>query len=187
MFHPKQWLWRLFIRGAFWKFENQERLLFVTRTVNFCPNIWILSRNPVPFYNGETLFWQNAVRATTRVSSKQTNKISVRTEKNLNRFCFGLFHETKNKNCRFVSKPISKQPKQTELFRNKPQQPSIFIKISKYALYQTVSVVLCLFRFNRNIKTLCFDIEVKQPKHTISKQTKTNHNKPEKTLNFLKK
>jgi hypothetical protein len=32
----------------------------------------------------------------------------------------------------------------------------------------------CLFRFNRNIKTLCFGIEAKQPKQTVSKQTKTN-------------
>jgi hypothetical protein len=40
----------------------------------------------------------------------------------------------------------------------------------------------CLFRFNRNIETLCLGIEPKQPKQTGSKpkQTKT-------TLNFMKK
>jgi hypothetical protein len=35
-------------------------------------------------------------------------------------------------------------------------------------------LVFCLFRFNQNIETLCFGIEVKQPK-----QTKTKRKKPE--------
>ncbi len=47
-------------------------------------------------------------------------------------------------------------------------------------------LVFCLFRFNRNIETLCFSIEAKQPKQTITKQTKTNRKKPEKVLDFLK-
>jgi hypothetical protein len=47
-------------------------------------------------------------------------------------------------------------------------------------------LVFCLFRFNRNIETLCFGIIAKQQKQTISKQTKTNK-KTRKTLNFLKK
>jgi hypothetical protein len=34
-------------------------------------------------------------------------------------------------------------------------------------------LVFCLFRFNRNLETLCFGVEVKQPKQTISIQTKT--------------
>ncbi len=38
-------------------------------------------------------------------------------------------------------------------------------------------LVFCLFRFNQNIKTLCFGIEAKQPKQTILKQTKTNRKK----------
>jgi hypothetical protein len=33
-------------------------------------------------------------------------------------------------------------------------------------------LVYCLFRFNRNIETLCFGIEAKQFKQTVSKQTK---------------
>jgi hypothetical protein len=33
-------------------------------------------------------------------------------------------------------------------------------------------LVFCLFRFNRNIETLSFGIEAKQPKQTVSKQTK---------------
>jgi hypothetical protein len=43
-------------------------------------------------------------------------------------------------------------------------------------------LVLCLFRFNRNIETFCFDIEAKQLKQTgkIGKKT-------EKPKNFLKK
>ncbi len=41
-------------------------------------------------------------------------------------------------------------------------------------------LVFCLFRFNRNIETLCFGIEAKQLKQTVSKQTQT-------TLNFLEK
>jgi hypothetical protein len=44
-------------------------------------------------------------------------------------------------------------------------------------------LLFCLFRFNRNIKTLCFGIEAKQPKQTVSKQTKQT----ETALNFLKK
>ncbi len=48
-------------------------------------------------------------------------------------------------------------------------------------------LVFCLFRFNRNIKTICFGTEAKQPKQTVSKQTKTNRNKPKQPLNFLKK
>jgi hypothetical protein len=43
-------------------------------------------------------------------------------------------------------------------------------------------LVFCLFRFNQNIEILCFAIEAKQPKQTISKQTK----KYWKNLNFTK-
>ncbi len=44
---------------------------------------------------------------------------------------FGLFR---------CFEPISKQPKQTELFRNEPKQSGIFWKIPKYALYQNLAV-----------------------------------------------
>ncbi len=37
-----------------------------------------------------------------------------------------------------------------------------------------------MFRFNRNIETLCFGIEAKQPKQTVSKQTEKKE-KNEKT------
>ncbi len=67
-------------------------------------------------------------RARIRVSSKQT-KIYFGLNRNkpkqdLFRVCFGLFRETKTEKFRFVSgESISKQPKQTELFCNKPKQP----------------------------------------------------------------
>ena len=35
--------------------------------------------------------------------------------------------------------PISKQPKQTELFQNEPKQSGIFLKIPKYALFQNLA------------------------------------------------
>jgi hypothetical protein len=41
-----------------------------------------------------------------------------------------------------------------------------------------------LFRFNPNIETLCFGIEAKQPKQTVSKQTEKNE-KNEKTDNLF--
>ncbi len=47
-------------------------------------------------------------------------------------------------------------------------------------------LVFSLFRFNRNIETLCFGIEPKQPKQTVSKQTEKT-DKTETTLNFVKK
>jgi hypothetical protein len=49
---------------------------------------------------------------------------------------FGLFR---------CFEPISKQPKQTELFQIKPKQTETtlnFLKIARYALHQTVSVGL---------------------------------------------
>ncbi len=53
-FSPKprgKWQWRHLIRGAIWRLKNLERYLFTTRTVHFCPNIWILSRDPVLLSN----------------------------------------------------------------------------------------------------------------------------------------
>ncbi len=103
---------------------------------------------------------------------------------NGNKICFGCvsvcFVKTKTKNFGFfVSvcfEPISKQPKQIELFRNKPEQPKIFWKIPKYALYQTVSVGLLfvsvqskhrnsLFRYRiETTETNCFETNQNKPK-----------------------
>ena len=41
-------------------------------------------------------------------------------------------------------------------------------------------LVSCLFRFNRNIETLCFGKEAKQSKQIVSKQIKTNRKKQKK-------
>jgi hypothetical protein len=82
--------------------------------------------------------------------------------------------------------PISKQPKQTELFRNKPKQIETtlnFLKNTYICSFKLFGLVFCLFRFNRNIETLCFCIKAKQPKQTVSKQTE-NKEKTGKTLNF---
>jgi hypothetical protein len=82
------------------------------------------------------------LHCTRGVFSKQNNKKfrfePKQTEQDLFWVCFGLFCETKNKNLQFVSvcfEPISRQLKQTELFRNKPKQPKIFRKIPKYTLF----------------------------------------------------
>ncbi len=41
--------WRHLIREAFWKFKNHYRFLFWPTCSYFCPNLWILSWDPVPF------------------------------------------------------------------------------------------------------------------------------------------
>ncbi len=86
--------------------------------------------------------------------------------------------------------PITKQLKQTNLFRNKPKQtesnrnnPKFSEKYQNVLSFKLFRLVFCLFRFNRNIETLCFGIEPKQPKQTVSKQSETNRNNPK----FLKK
>ncbi len=105
-------------------------------------------------------------------------------KRDLFRLCFGLFHETKNKRFWFVlvfrtyietTEANRNVSKQTKTNRNNPKfskkfQNMLFIKLFR--------LVFCLFRFNRNIESLCFGIEPKQPKQTVSKQTKTNRNIP---------
>ncbi len=123
--------------------------------------------------------------------NKQT-KISVQTETNRKisvsvvfpfvswnpkkiSVCFGLF--------RFVSefrtyikttetnRTVSSQ---TETNRNNPK----FSEKSKNMLsIKLFWLVFCLCRFIRNIETLCFGIEAKQPKQTVLKQTKTSRKK----------
>ena len=52
--------------------------------------------------------------------------------------------------------------------------------------FKLFRLVFCLFWFNRNIETLYFGIEAKQPKQTVSKQTEKKPTKTGKTQNFLK-
>jgi hypothetical protein len=85
---------------------------------------------------------------TPRVSLKQT-KINFGLNRNkpkqdLFRVCFGLFRETKNKNFGLFRcfEPISKQPKQTKLFRNKTKQTKTTQNFMKNA--QIYSLLNCL-------------------------------------------
>ncbi len=77
--------------------------------------------------------------------------------------------------------PISKQPKQTDLFRNKPKQTETTLNFGKN--FQIYSFLNCLggsFVCFGSIEILFFGIEVKQPKQTVSKQAKKTE-KNEKT------
>jgi hypothetical protein len=115
--------------------------------------------------------------AGSRVSSKQTK---INFGSNQNKICFVFFSvcfvkpKIKNFGLFQCYKPKSKQPKQTELFRNKLKQtetngnnPKFSEKYPKILSFKLFGRVFCLFRFNRNIKTLCFSIEAKQPKQTF--------------------
>jgi hypothetical protein len=81
--------------------------------------------------------------------------------------------ETKNKKFLFVSvfrtyietsETNRTILKQTEINQNNPKFSE---KYQNMLSIPTVLVGLCLFQFNRNIKTLCFGIEAKQPKKTF--------------------
>ncbi len=71
----------------------------------------------------------------------EKKKFSVRTETNRNKICFAFVSVcfVKPKKHFFglfrCFEPISKQPKQTKLFRNEPKQSGSFWKIPKYAFY----------------------------------------------------
>jgi hypothetical protein len=131
----------------------------------------------------------------TRVASKQTKIISVRTETNRNKICFGYvsvcFVKTKTKNfglLRFVSvfRTYIETIETNETVSKQTETSPKFLKNTK--IYSRSNCFgWSSVRFNRNIKTLCFGLE---PKQTVLKQTKTNQNKPkqiETTLIFLNK
>ncbi len=123
--------------------------------------------------------------------NKQQN-FSVGTETNRNKICFGFvsvcFVKPKTKKFslfQFVSvfrtyikttetnRTVSKQTKTNQ------NNPKFWEKYKKMLSIKLIRLVFCLFWFNQNIETLCFGIEPKQPKQTVSKQTKTNPNKPD--------
>jgi hypothetical protein len=86
---------------------------------------------------------------------------------------FGLFR---------YFEPISKQPKQTGLFRDKPKQTKTTLNFWKN--FQIYSLLNCLGGSSvcfGSIETLCFGIEAKQPKQTVSKKNRKNRKKQKKT------
>ncbi len=128
-----------------------------------------------------------------RVSSKQSNFLSVRTETNRNSICFGCFSVCCAKPKTLFSVcfglfrcfgPVLKQPKQTELCRNKPkksQKNVLYYRVlktvnffSRFEPKQTGNkFVLVVFRFAFSQKQKkiiglfrCFGPVSKQPKQT---------------------
>ncbi len=101
-----------------------------------------------------------------RLSSKQTKKVPVWTEINRNKICFGCVSVCSwNQKLNYsvclsffwCFKHISKQPKQTELFWNKPKQTKTTLSFLKNTnMWNMLSI--CLFRFNRNTEILCFGL-----------------------------
>jgi hypothetical protein len=81
-------------------------------------------------------------------------------------------------------------PKQTDLFRNKPKQTETTLNFWKN--FQIYSLLNCLGGSSvcfGSIGTLCFGIEAKQPKQTVSKQTEKTEKtkKPKKTEKIREK
>ncbi len=92
---------------------------------------------------------------------------SVRTETNRNSICFCCFPVcffAKLNNFFFslfrCFRPLSKQPKQTELTVWRDKKGYILTSLLLFRL------VFCLFRLFQNTETPCFDIKAKQPKQT---------------------
>jgi hypothetical protein len=104
------------------------------------------------------------------MSSKQT-KINFGSNRNkpkqyLFRVCF-VKSKTKNFGLFRCFEPKSKQPKQTELFRNKSKQTTTLHFLKNTQIY---SLLNCLGGSSvcfGSIETLCFGIEAKQPKQTF--------------------
>jgi hypothetical protein len=87
--------------------------------------------------------------------------------------CFAFFSVFCSTNlpvgCLRNKKKIQFEPKQTETNQKNPKSSK---KYQNMLGYQTVSVFSLFGGFNQNIETLCFGIEAKEPKQTVSKQTK---------------
>ncbi len=105
------------------------------------PPIFIFSTSPSPpNSNGEA--HQTVRCALPRVSSKWKKNIFG---SNRNKICFAFVSVCFVKPPKKIFglfrcfEPISKQPKQTELFRNEPKQSEIFWKIPNYVLYQNLA------------------------------------------------
>jgi hypothetical protein len=94
--------------------------------------------------------------------------------------CFGLFLETKTKNlvCFGVSNLYQNNLNKQNCFETNRNNPKFSEQYQNMLSFKVFRLVFCLFRFNQNIETLCFGIELKQPKQTVSKQTETNRKNP---------
>jgi hypothetical protein len=96
--------------------------------------------------------------------------------------------------CALIGCPRNKQQNISDkqnCFKTNRNNPKFSVKYQNMLSIKLFWLVFCSFRLNRNIKTLCFSIEPKQPKQTVSKQTvskktKTNRKKTT-TPNFKKK
>ncbi len=115
----------------------------------------------------------------------ETNKNKFRFEpkQTETRSVSRLFRKTKKKNFDLFRclEPISKQPKQTDLFPNKPKQTVTTLDFLKNS--QIYFLLNCLGGSSvcfGSMDTLCFGIEAKQLKQTVSKQTKKNKTKKTK-------
>ena len=96
--------------------------------------------------------------------------------------CFGSIATSKlsvsvykrnNRNKLFLNKPKKTRKKLKK--PKKPKKPKIFCKKLQNMLpIKLFQLVFCLFRFNRNIETLCFGTEAKQPKRFVSDSAETS-------------
>ncbi len=120
-----------------WTARSREKSLSVKRSLPTTSKI-VVQKKPVPLFETSWLYLGCPLNKQKFGSNQNKPK------QDLFWLCFRLFRETKNKKIGLFRcfEPMSKQPKQTELFQNNPKQPKIFWKISKYALYQTVLVGL---------------------------------------------
>ncbi len=125
---------------------------------------------------------------------KANKKISVRTETNCNKICFGLFCETNNKKCRFVSVFLI-YIKTTETNRT-------VLKQAKTTLNFLENTKICSLSNCFGWSSVCFGsiktLKLSVCHRSITTETncfetncfETNPNKPKQTgkiLNFLKK
>ncbi len=125
-----------------------------------------------------------------RVSSKRKNNFGSNPNKpkqDLFQLCFGLFREPKIKKFGLFRcfEPISKQPKQTELFRGKPKQTKTTLNFLK-------NTKICSLSNCFGWSSVCFgSIETSKLSVSVKKRNNWNklfRNKPkqtETTLNFF--
>ncbi len=108
-----------------------------------------------------------------RVSSKQTKKIPVRTETNRNKICFCWVSvcfvkpKTENSVCFGVSNLYRNNWNKQNCFETNRNNPKFSEKYPNMHSIKLFRLVFCLFRFNWNIEIICFSIEAKQPKKTV--------------------